>query len=119
MKIIVSNQAESVEVARVLQKAAWSVSNDMTKDEIEQKSLSDILCAMRDSVEFETAAGNALLDNFNSKAIAALFRKQYPDATSVNLFVSCYDHEIHLSHKDVLDGITMRSLSGEWVKENK
>jgi len=51
MKIIVKDAQEAIEVAEILQKAAGTIWFDMGLHEIEQKSLSDCLYAMRDNIE--------------------------------------------------------------------
>ena len=50
MQIIVSDQTEAIEAARTLKKAANSVRLDMSMEEIEQQSLSNMLCAMCDFI---------------------------------------------------------------------
>ena len=57
------------------------------------------------------------LKNLSFAGIAQYFREKYPDAVSVSFYVNYYDHDITISYKDILDGITMRTLNGEWVKE--
>lgn len=48
--------------------------------------------------------------------IAHMLRIQYPDATSAKFFVNHREFEIEVSYRDKLDGISMRSLNGEWIK---
>jgi hypothetical protein len=49
--------------------------------------------------------------------IADYFRENYPNATSISFNVNYEDHDLSISYKDVLDGISMRTLNGEWVNE--
>jgi hypothetical protein len=50
VEIIVSNQQEAIEIARLLQQGANNVSQNMMISEIEQTSLVIQLCALRDSI---------------------------------------------------------------------
>jgi cell division ATPase FtsA len=49
--------------------------------------------------------------------IANMLRIHYPTAASVKVFVNCQEFEVEVSYRDKLDGISMKSLNGEWIKE--
>lgn len=48
--------------------------------------------------------------------IAQEIRNRFPKATSAKLFVNEQEHELSVSSRDALDGISMRSLDGEWIR---
>lgn len=49
--------------------------------------------------------------------IANMLRIHYPNAASVKVFVNYREFEVEVSYRDKLDGISMKSLNGEWIKE--
>jgi hypothetical protein len=49
--------------------------------------------------------------------IAHMLRTHYPKAASVKFFVNCQEFEVEVSYRDKLDGISMKSLDGEWIKK--
>lgn len=56
-------------------------------------------------------------DLISVQEIAWHLRAHYPDATSVTLFVNHQEHELSVNQRDRLDGISMKSLDGSWVKK--
>jgi len=54
-------------------------------------------------------------DLISVQEIAWHLRAHYPNATSVTLFVNHQEHEVSEKRRDRLDGISMRSLDGNWV----
>lgn len=55
-----------------------------------------------------------VLDN-----IANMLRIHYPDAVGVKFFVNDREFEIEVAYRDKLEGISIKSLNGEWVREVK
>lgn len=49
--------------------------------------------------------------------IAHMLRVHYPQAASVKVFVNHQEFEVEVSYRDKLDGISMKSLNGEWIRE--
>lgn len=49
--------------------------------------------------------------------IADMLREAYPDAVAVEIFVNHHEASIRKKYRHKLDGISMRSLSGNWVRE--
>ena len=49
--------------------------------------------------------------------IASMLREAYPEATAVRVFVNEQEAIIEKQYRQKLDGISMRNLSGEWIKE--
>lgn len=51
--------------------------------------------------------------------ISTMLRETYPDAVAVRVFVNNQEATIEKQYRQKLNGISMRNLSGEWVKENR
>lgn len=49
--------------------------------------------------------------------IAHMLRIQYPDAASVKVFVNHQEFEVEVNYRDKLEGISMKSLDGKWIRE--
>lgn len=49
--------------------------------------------------------------------IAEMLREAYPEAVSVKVFVNCQEATIEAEYRQKMNGISMRTLAGEWVRE--
>ena len=49
--------------------------------------------------------------------ISGMLREAYPDAVSVKLFINSQEASIEKEYRQKLDGISMKNLSGNWVRE--
>lgn len=45
-----------------------------------------------------------------------LIKSMYPDAVSVKVFVNYSEIEISIGHRKKSEGVSMKNLSGEWIK---
>lgn len=49
--------------------------------------------------------------------IAKMVREAYPEAVAVTVFVNNQESSIEKQYRQKLDGISMKQLNGDWVKE--
>ena len=49
--------------------------------------------------------------------ISGMLREAYPDAVSVKIFINSQEANIEKEYRQKLDGISMKNLSGNWVRE--
>jgi len=48
--------------------------------------------------------------------MAQKLREAYPDAVGVELFVNHQGFDIEVKYRQKEEGVSMRSLNGEWIK---
>ena len=58
-----------------------------------------------------------MTDQDTLEKIADMLRELYPKAASVTFFVNHQECEVSVKYRNKLDGISMRSLDGEWIEE--
>lgn len=52
------------------------------------------------------------------KLLDEIIKEMYPDAVCVSIFVNYQEIEVVPRYITELDGISMKTLSGKWVKPN-